>query len=387
MTVVALAIFNVSTATGQAEDYLYETNNGTINIRFYIGPGGDVVIPGIITGLPVTSIGVQAFAGCTNLTNVTIPNSVTSIGDWAFLNCASLTSVTIPNSVTSIGFRAFSDCSSLTSVTIPNSVTNIGSGAFSGCTSLTSVSIPNSVVSIGDWPFSSCTCLTAIEVDPANPSYSSLNGVLFNKSQTLLLQCPGGKAGYIIPNSVTTIENGAFEGCTSLTSIVIPDSITGIGLCSFRECTSLTSVTIPNSVTSIEYGAFYYCASLTGVYFKGNAPTVDLSTFEGATNAIIYYLPATTGWSTTFEGRPTAAWVLPYPVILTTAPNFGIQTNQFGFRISWATNAFVVVEACTNLAIAVWSPVSVNTLTEGWTYFSDAEWTNYPSRFYRVRQW
>ena len=203
-------------------------------------------------------------ADCTSLTSVTIPNSVTSIGDNAFSDCTSLTSVTIPNSVTSIGdafwlfsltryggctnsdysshdrqqrspsiettLRSMSGTQSLTSVTIPNSVTSIGDCAFSGCTSLTSVTIPNSVTSIGDWAFSGCTSLTAITVDALNSVYSSVDGVLFNKSQTTLIQYPGGKAGsYTIPNSVTSIGDGAFSGCTSLTSVTIPNSVTSIG--------------------------------------------------------------------------------------------------------------------------------------------------------------
>ncbi len=105
----------------------------------------------------------------------------------------------------------------------------------------------------------------------------------------------------------------------------------------------------------------------------------------GADKATVYYLPETAGWEAAFCGRPTARWVLPYPVILTTTPNFGIQTNQFGFRISWATNVPVVVEASTALASPVWSPVGTNTLTDGCCYFSDAEWANHPRCFYRIR--
>ena len=98
-----------------------------------------------------------------------------------------------------------------------------------------------------------------------------------------------------------------------------------------------------------------------------------------------YYVLGSMGWTSTYADRPTAPWVLPRPVILTTAPDCGLRRNAFGFRISWATNVPVVVEASTTLANPVWSPVSTNTLTDGWTYFSDAEWTNYPARFYRVR--
>ena len=97
----------------------------------------------------------------------------------------------------------------------------------------------------------------------------------------------------------------------------------------------------------------------------------------------MYYLPGTTGWGPTFGGRPTALWVLPNPLIL--ASSVGVQTNAFGFIISWATNIAVVVEACTNLANPAWSPVGTNTLTGGWSYFSDPDWTNHPTRFYRLR--
>jgi hypothetical protein len=100
----------------------------------------------------------------------------------------------------------------------------------------------------------------------------------------------------------------------------------------------------------------------------------------------IYYLPGTTGWSafSTATGVPIVPWFLPNPVVLNNEPSFGVQTNQFGFNISWATNASVVVQACTNLANPVWLPVVTNTLTNGTFYFSDANWTNYHNRFYRL---
>ncbi|MBR1878660.1 MAG: leucine-rich repeat domain-containing protein [Paludibacteraceae bacterium] len=133
----------------------------------------------------VTSIGTNAFNGCTKLTSVTIPNSVTRIGDFVFFQCYTLVSVEIPNSVTSIGADAFYQCSSLTSVTIPNSVTQIGLSTFYGCTKLTSVTIPNSVTSIGMQAFKGCTKLSSVT----------------------------------IPNSVTSIGQNAFNGCTNLTSV------------------------------------------------------------------------------------------------------------------------------------------------------------------------
>jgi len=95
-------------------------------------------------------------------------------------------------------------------------------------------------------------------------------------------------------------------------------------------------------------------------------------------------LPGTTGWGALFDGRPTAPWFLPNPLILTHSASFGVQPGGFGFTISWATNASVAVEAATNLANPVWIPVSTSTLTGGTNYFSDPQWTNYPERFYRA---
>jgi hypothetical protein len=185
---------------------------------------------------------------------------------------------------------------------------------------------------------------------------------------------------------VTSIGDLAFHG-TTLASVTIPDSVTTIGDEAFRGCRSLTSVTVPDSVTSIGSQAFAYCTSLAGVYSQGNAPSIGFNVFANASNATVYYLPGTTGWVTTFGGRPTALWVLwsPNPMILNGGPTFGVQTNGFGFSVYWATNASVVVEASTTLTYPTWFPVATNTLTDGWSYFSDPNWANYPSRFYRVR--
>lgn len=126
-------------------------------------------IPSEYNGLPVTSIGGDAFYFCTGLTSITIPDSVTNIGACAFLSCSSLTSITIPDSVTSIEACAFNCCSGLTSVIIGNSVTSIGNSAFNGCTGLTNITIPDSVTSIGDWVFYNCSSLTSITIYASNP--------------------------------------------------------------------------------------------------------------------------------------------------------------------------------------------------------------------------
>ncbi len=209
------------------------------------------------------------------MTSVVIEQGVTSIGKFAFSGCRGLTSVTIPNSVTFIDNYAFWFCRGLTSVTIGNSVTSIGEQAFNGCSPLTSITIPNSVTSIGERAFNGCDSLTAIDVDAANANYTSVDGVLFNKNKTTLIQCPAKKTGaYTIPSSVDTIDVNAFFNCKGLTSVTIPNSVTSIGFGAFSYCTGLTSVTIPDGVTSIEQSTFSGCSGVTEINIGSGLTTI-----------------------------------------------------------------------------------------------------------------
>lgn len=454
---------------------IYTNDTKQVSVTGYTGPGGAVVIPATIEGKPVTTIasnsffnlasltdiifpntltnvGSLAFANCTGLRNLTLPPGV--IGSGVFSNCTALTNLVVPNNVTSLFHREFSGCTALTSLTLPGSisslgaqafqncsnlnaiyfpsnaptadptafdganqvtnyylpkttgwgatlagrptvpilfthttnngtititryigiwgsvtipptingrpVTTLGNGAFYQCSSLTNIDIGSGVTNIAGQAFVQCTNLLTITVSSLNPVYSSRDGVLLNKSQTTLLYYPGGRAGrYAIPNGVTTIPNYAFQ-----------------------VCPRLTSVTVPGSVTTISTLAFNEDPSLATIFFQGNAPNAAWSSFVIQSTTTGYYLPGTTGWGNYLDSLPMVLW---NPLANMSDGSFGVLNHQFGFNITGTANIPLVVEATTNLAQPVWMPLQSVTLTNGLIYFSDAQWTNHPSRFYRIR--
>ena len=285
---------------------------------------GELVIPKTVTyggvTYSVTSIGYDAFSGCSGLTSVTIPNGVTSIGSSAFYGCSGLTSVTIPNSVTSIGAGAFVYCEGLTSVTIPNSVTSIGSSSFLCCYNLSTIQveqgnivydsrencnaiiktennelitgcknsiIPNSVTSIGVGAFVYCEGLTSITIPN---SVTSIGNEAFSGCS--------GLTSVTIPSSVTSIGAWAFSGCSGLTSVTIPSSVTSIGAWAFSGCSGLTSVTIPSSVTSIGESAFSGCSGLTSVTIPNSVTSIGKEAFSGCNNLekVTFHCKEIWGW-------------------------------------------------------------------------------------------
>ena len=274
-----------TTITSIDNDAFYDcTNLKKVNIPNSVTSIGSSAFSGC-TGLTsitipdsITSIGSSAFSECTGLTSITIPDSITIINRETFFGCADLTSVIIPNTVTKISYAAFSNCSGLTNITIPNSVTIIENYAFSNCSGLTSITIPNGVISIGYYAFGRCSGLTSIRVDENNTVYDSrdnCNAVIEKDTNKLVFGCKNTT----IPNSVTSIGNSAFDGCTGLTSVTIPDSVTEIGVSTFRECIGLTSVTIPNSVTKIGRMAFYECVGLTNITIPNSVTDIDNEAF------------------------------------------------------------------------------------------------------------
>lgn len=255
--------------------FTYMTQNGTVTITGYAGAGGNVTIPSAINGLPVTSIGDEAFLYNYNLTGVTIPNSVTNIGDAAFEGCGDLARVTIPNTITRIGNNVFSD-TALININIPSSVTSIGSQAFAYCDELSSVTIPNGVTSIEDYAFWYCTGLKGVTIP---------NGVT-NLGGFAFYACYSLKA-VTIPNGLRRIEESTFTG-TALTSVTIPNSVTSIGSEAFEDC-GLARVTIPGSVTSIGAAAFAACSSLGSLTISNGVTGIGEGAFEfcGLTNVTI----------------------------------------------------------------------------------------------------
>ena len=271
-------------------------------------------IKNVIISDSVTSIGDNAFALCSGLTSVTIPDTVSIIGNYAFSNCGQLksviipygvasigsvvfykclglTSVTIPDSVTYIGGEAFYGCSNLASVTIPDSVTDIGYGAFCGCSGLTRVTIGDSVTSINDSLFSGCNLLTAFVVGNGNQSFKSASGLLLTKDARTLVAVPNGLKSVTIPDSVTSIGDSAFSGCSGLTNVTIPDSVTSIGSYAFSGCSGLASVTIPDSVTSIGSYAFSNSSELKSVTISNGVTSIGEGVFRDCSGLTSMTIP------------------------------------------------------------------------------------------------
>ncbi len=271
----------------------------------------------------ITSIGSYAFAECTNLTSINLPTSITSIGAYAFQNCKNLKNLVIPDSVTEVSEGAFQDCgiinislsnnlltiqeytfkdcSKLKEISIPESIISIGSYAFKGCSSLTNIIVPDSVTSIGKYAFADCSSVQEITVPfigqdiNSDSPFASIFGEssdTFNieisykrNEQTINYYIPKSlKTVKITNNEVHNIKDHAFYGCRNLTNIILPDNITSIEDYAFSLCINLTNITLPENITSIGKDAFNNCKNLTNISLPDNITSIGEESFKDCTN-------------------------------------------------------------------------------------------------------
>ena len=255
-------------------ELFFAVNNGVLTVINKTGLPSHIIIPESINGEKITSIGYNAFSGCTGLSEITIPDSVTSIGNYAFDGWTNEQTIIINYGGFSANSYTWSGCSAKIEVTIPDSVTSIGNYAFCGCTGLTEFTIPDSVTSIGDYAFYGWINEQTIKINYGG----------FSANSNTWCGC-SARIDVTIPDSVTSIGNYAFRGCSGLTEItIIPDSVTSIGNYAFCGCTGLTEITIPDSVTSIGNNAFDWCSGLTEITIPDSVTSIGDYAFQGWTN-------------------------------------------------------------------------------------------------------
>jgi hypothetical protein len=279
-------------------------------------------------------IGFDAFWMCIRLENALLPASLERMESGVFSHCSVLRSINIPDGVVSIENGAFRDCKNLTAFTLPAHLRRICLNAFASCTSLKQVTIPKDTADIGPGAFSECTSLESIDVDLCNPTFRSLNGVIFDSVKAELVQFPAGRAGsYTVPEGTLSINELAFCGCARLSDIHLVDSVHQIGRLAFADCAGLESVSLPCSLLTISEGTFAYCKNLREVrvppnvatlanhifagcsklkrlIFDGQAPDIMKDAFTGIKNATVFHHEGMDGWDDIPEGHycPVKIW-------------------------------------------------------------------------------
>ena len=254
----------------------------------------DIVIAKYYDGLPVTTIGTSAFWNCTNVTSITLPETITEIRQEAFDSCTALKSINLPEGLTVLGSSAFAFCHALESINIPKGITYIGNNTFYSCSSLASVFIGSNVTKIGDRAFWGCDSLASVTFGE-NSKLVSIGSAAFVGCSFTEISIPSGVTSIAdfafhgctnllsitLPEGVTVIEDETFSFCHNLESVSLHDGITYIGRSAFENCVSLKSITLPVNVTVIEYGTFSNCEGLESVVIFGNVTEIGNYAFSG----------------------------------------------------------------------------------------------------------
>ena len=388
--------------------YRWTKTTNTICVEDEPTPTGGTKWVAAFTGGTTASAACDASSAITSgevssdVASIEIGDCVTSIGNNAFINCTSLTSITIPNSVTSIGNNAFNSCLSLSSVTIPNSVASIGGDAFWGCNHLTSITVeattPPTLGSLAfddtnDCPiYVPCSAVSAYRSASGWSDYASrIHGIppceeppkwvaTFAGGTTASAECDASSAitnGEVssdvvsieIGDCVTSINNSAFYGCTSLSSVTISYSVTSIGESAFRFCSSLSGITIPDSVTSIGFSAFTNCYSLTSVTIGNGVTSIGRRVFYQCTGLTSVTIPSVTSIG-------ASAFTNCYSLTTGTIPSCVTSIGDSAFMncsgltsvtipsgaTSIGANAFAICSSLSNVTVEATTPPTLGSL-------------------------
>lgn len=285
-------------------------------IERYVGAGGDVVIPELLGGQPVSGIASGAFQWSAQLTSVSIPDTVAEIGDGAFQGCSRLQKIqigefnehfasldgvlftkdrsilltcpegktdeyTVPDTVWSIADRAFSSCTKLTQVTLDDRLQSVGFLAFAGCSGLSQITLGKQLTTFQIYSIRGCTRLKAIKVAPENPAFMDVEGVLFDKSGNQLVAYPAGSTGpYVVPDSVLSIGDFAFQDTPDMTALTMGDQVSHIGFGAFSDCVGLTQVRLSENLGAIEGLTFAGCSALSHIVIPKSVTRIDSNAFQ-----------------------------------------------------------------------------------------------------------
>jgi len=297
--------------------------------KSYVKKEDQLTIPGYIRGLQVKRIGENAFENDNIIKNIIIEKGITAIESNAFRGCSKLTEIELPDGLLEINSWAFSFCKKLEKIQFPESIYRISSNAFTECKKLTSVFIPKGIIDLCTDTFSGCSNLIEIIVDEENLEYSSLEGVLFNKEKTVLVEYPAGKneKNYIVPDTVIGIDTGAFLNCKKLITVTLPGSLLDLLTCAFLDCDKLkkvivqednyrfkdidgvlfdkelktiifypqgkkeTDYSIPDGIECIKEDAFRLCKKIKNVTFPESLKIIERDAFFGCENLTSIILP------------------------------------------------------------------------------------------------